>query len=151
MPWAPFPGAYRSIFPSASLPPLPGPAPAPPPPLPSTPPGPVASQIAKTGLDVVSLPVAGGPPAPQPVGAGMVAFFPATIAVRRTYVAMPSGYACPQWPGVYCPAAAVRPMPEDFEDEAAALETPVAAKVATVGGLGALLVVGLAAGGAFGG
>jgi hypothetical protein len=81
----------------------------------------------------------------------MVAFFPTTYVVRRTYAAMPGGYVCPQWPGVYCPPQAVGPMPgpeEAFLDEE--LETPLAAKVATVGGLGALLAVGLAAGGAFG-
>jgi len=131
-----------------------GPLDEPPPPAPEAPP---PAQPAEPVASIVPgiKPLVVAEPAPQPVGGGMVAFFPTTYVVRRTYYAMPAArYVCPQWPGVYCPPQAVRPMPsreELVEDQAARLETPIAAKVATVGGLGALLAVGLAAAGAFGG
>lgn len=88
------------------------------------------------------------PSVPPPAGGSVVWISEAWLAPR----AVP--YGCPDFPGYYCPRRPAAPMPAPGEeallDEAAALPTPVAAKVATAGGLGALILVGLAAGGVFG-
>ena len=102
-----------------------------------------------TSAVLVRLPAPTTVTVPPPAGGSVVWISEAWLAPR----AVP--YGCPDFPGYYCPRRPAAPMPAPGEeallDEAAALPTPVAAKVATAGGLGALILVGLAAGGVFGG
>lgn len=149
----PFPGGGFQIhdpgfsFPEAAPPP----EIAPPPPAPAAGGEPVAvplgPRFAAAAAGAVAPPAAGEPAAvPPPAGGSVVWISEAWLAPR------PVAYGCPDFAGFYCPSRGAVPVPayEELEDEAAAIETPVAAKIATVGGLGGLLVVGLAAAGAFG-
>ncbi len=130
----------------------------PPPPLPPPAPAqgepvqvPLGPRFAAAAAGAVA-PAAGAPAAmavPPPAGGSVVWISEAWLAPR------PVAYGCPDFAGFYCPprragAAYEEIPPEALEDQAARIETPVAAKIATVGGLGGLLVVGLAAAGAFG-